>query len=169
VTESFSPGRGNNAGLLILSLTGLGYFVWKTFFAASQPQHAAWLNGWLGIPLTTFMAISFARLLLWRGPSVVLDTNGVLVKLPMLSPGLIRWSEIADVGVVSSRGGNAVRIQLNLQEPLTKRFGVRWWTILASTFSYSSISIPETGVNITARELAQRIEAQRPPRVHRTA
>ncbi len=161
-TESLSPNRGINAWFLMLSTAGLGFCLWKTFYVGAHTQFEAWVYGWIGIPFTLFMVVNLARLLVWRGPSIILDARGVLIDLPTLSTGLIPWSEIGDVQIISSRGGTYVRIQLNIRETFVKRFGPKMWTFLADLGSSPCITIPPTATNITTSELAQKIIDHRP-------
>ena len=161
-TESFSPSRGINAWFLMLFAAGLGFCLWKTFYVGAHTQFDAWVYGWIGIPFTLFMVVNLARLLAWRGPSIVLDSRGVSIDLPSFSTGLILWSEIGDVQAINSRSGTLVRIQLKLRETFVKRFGLKMWTFVADLGSTPCITIPATAMNITTSELAQKIIDHRP-------
>lgn len=141
--ESFYPGRGRNVVALISGIAGTAFFLRKLFHWEVASRRVEWILGWALISILALASLTFLRYLMWRKPTVTIGADGMFVSLPRLSSGLIVWSEIAKVAVVQFRYTDFVQIQLKGADIGAHR---------------SVISIPAAAIDVTAKELARKIQ-----------
>jgi hypothetical protein len=156
------PRRGRLALMLLVSLLFIAGLLWlrsKLNESGAAGSLKIWFAVVLGLPFFGLCAIYLAFRLIVPKPALVATKEGLWLAGTALSPGLVRWDEIAGLQVFDTMGQKSMGVRLLNEHVVLEPMGwhVRWLAKANSAISGCAFHVPQSVLPMTAEELIARV------------
>jgi hypothetical protein len=156
------PGRKR---LALLALGAVAFAAGGGFIVAedTMPWFARFIGGYLGMALFAFCLVYACFRLAKPLPSLVIGREGLLENAQAVGPGMLRWSEIADVKIQSFLNWRFLAIiPRDLEAVLQRQGRVKQWLMrMKLRLVESPFNVPESALPVKLEDVLAYINTRR--------
>ena len=151
------PRRGKQVLLLVGAVAFVACSVWLV--SLDSPQ--AVVAGVLGIAVFGLFGVLTVRLVLQRGPALVIDSRGITDSSSAIAAGFVPWHHVRGLSIWEHRGQRVVCIAVHDPAPVLAAAGRLARTAMRANIRMvgTPVTIATTALPFTAEQLIEEIVA----------